>query len=256
VPGNEPVDAVAGAADGSPLADEARLWQALRLGQDRLARGRIILRYLPFARVIARSVMNSLSADYLQYSDLVQFATVGLIEAIDRFDAERRIPFKAFAEKRVRGAVLNGISTHSELHAQQAFRQHHRRERLAALKSSSPARNESEIFSEMIDLAVGLAVGLMLEDTAQFRAAPEALGVRYGEPGELASQSDLFRRLLSHLPETERLVLELHYDQNFPFSQVAQVMSLSKGRISQLHKSALAKLRELARSRPNLDLRM
>ena len=246
----------AAGAEKAQQAEEALLWAAAREEQDRLARTKLILEYLPLARGAAKAMLYSIGGNYLEYADLVQFATIGLIEAIDRFDPRVGVPFRAFAEKRVKGAVLDGVAGNSEMHAQMTYRHRHRRERVEALRPERPARGEGEIFAEMVDMALGLAVGLMLEGTGLFNQAPNAVDLGYGESGELAAQSDLFRRLLEHLPETERAVLDLHYGHGLQFGDVAKILDLSKGRISQLHKTALAKLRQMARTHSGLDLRM
>ncbi len=237
-------------------AAEAALWTHWVTGKDRGARTKIILQYLPMARAIARDLMYKIGSDYLDYADLIQMATVGLINAVDRFDPRRLVPFRAFAEKRVKGAVLNGVANNSEMHAQVAYRQRHRLERVDALRPDRPVHDSVEYFSEMVEMAVGLAVGFMLEGTGLFNAAPDAPNLGYGESGEIAAQSDLFRKLLSHLPETERAVLELHYASGLQFGEVGRLLGLSKGRISQIHKAALSTLRQLARSHTGLDLRI
>ena len=156
---------------------------------------------------------------------------------------------------------MDGISTTSEMHAQLTFRQQHRRERAESLRPDGGSKGESELFAEMVDMTLGLAVGLMLEDTDMFQGA-DGTSVQglsehgYGDPGELASRADLFQRLLQRLPDSERAVLELHYASGIQFSEIARILDLSKGRISQLHKSALGTLRRLARNRAELDLKM
>jgi len=127
---------------------------------------------------------------------------------------------------------------------------------LPAYESPERIFSDYPYFSGYSDMALGLAVGLMLEGTYLFQHPSDSLSSAYGEPGELTAQSQRFQQLLVHLPETERAILELHYSHGLQFTEVAKILGLSKGRISQLHKEALKALRQLLRSRPGLDLRM
>jgi len=239
----------------SAAVDELALWESMTSRRDHLVRARLILHYLPFARYMARAVQHGAGTDYLSPADFVQFATIGLIEAVDRFDPSHGAPFRAFAEKRIRGAILNGIADASEMHAQLSYRRRLRRERMQDLAAAKDAK-QSDVFANMVEMALGIAVGYMLEGTTMFQQAPDGATLGYGDSGELAARSDMFQALVSHLPDMERAVVELHYWHNLQFSDVASTLGLSRGRISQLHAHALSTLRQLARDRPNLDLRM
>jgi RNA polymerase sigma factor for flagellar operon FliA len=97
----------------------------------------------------------------------------------------------------------------------------------------------------LVDMAVGLALGFMLEGTGL-----------YHDEGEPATQVTAYDSLawkemvdrlvaeLTRLPERDRLIIRLHYLEDVNFDQIAILLGLTKGRISQLHKSALMLLRK------------
>jgi RNA polymerase sigma factor (sigma-70 family) len=68
---------------------------------------RVVIAYLPFVRRVASRV--NLSNPVLDQEDLVQCGTIGLIEALERFDPSKNVPFKAWAIKRVKGSILDTI---------------------------------------------------------------------------------------------------------------------------------------------------
>src|SRR5262249_5696247 len=91
-----------------PPATEPLEWtEAVRV-RESAARERFVLAHGPLVRAIAQRILTRLPSS-VELSDLVNDGVVGLIEAIDRFDASRNVRFSAFAESRVRGAILDAL---------------------------------------------------------------------------------------------------------------------------------------------------
>jgi RNA polymerase sigma factor for flagellar operon FliA len=175
---------------------------------------------------------------------------LGLLEAIDGFDPTRLTPFSAYASQRIRGAVLDGLTKMSELNEQIAARRRARRERLASLshQGSNAELSTRETLKRLVELATGLALGFMLEG-ARIYAHEE-------EPGDVYEQvawRELIARLkaeVAALPEPQRTVLAHHYGGALTFERIANLMGLTRPRVSQIHRTALATLKEqLARRR-------
>jgi RNA polymerase sigma factor for flagellar operon FliA len=96
----------------------------------------------------------------------------------------------------------------------------------------------------MVDLAVGLALGYMLEDTGIFRggnAVAEDSTYKTHHMNELRNR---LRHIVEVLPEREQLMIRYHYYHNVGFDQIAEMLEISKGRVSQLHKKALKLIKE------------
>ena len=216
-------------------------WRALSLG-DRGARDRVIESYLPFARRQAKAVYRRTGHVLMDWDDYVQSATEGLIESVDRFDLATGVAFEAFAGIRVRGAVFNALRALCDRggdrgKAAWALRW---RERTQLLSES-----ESGGLDAFINVVIGLGVGFLLEHEA---GQGETTDPAYSIEG-----FQLHRALhlaMGKLPERERLILELHYMNHIPFQDIAETLSLTKGRVSQLHHQALRRLRD--RLRPEM----
>lgn len=243
-------------------AEEAGLWKALRERADASARERLMAMHLPYARVVAATYYGRRTHNDIEFEEYLQLASMGLVESVDRFDAERGIQFRTFAARRMHGAILNGLERLTEKNQQIAVRKRLQQERLEAVKANaaecktkaavSAGDKQDELFRYLAEVGVGLALGVLLEGTgmvdddsfgnASISASPE---VSYFRKTELQRLQELVRKQLLQLTEQEQIVIRYHYLQEVPFDQIALHLKLSKGRISQIHRSALSRLKDM-----------
>jgi RNA polymerase sigma factor for flagellar operon FliA len=236
--------------DDSPpapaFAEEDSLWRAVRDDRSAAAREKLFTAYLPFARALAGRQFRIRGGGDVEFEDLLQLACAGLLEAIDRFNPERGVPFKGFAVRRITGSMSDGIAKMNEVREQIRFRSRVHRDRLRSLAPDDrvpvPAGRAMEV---LVDMAVGLALGFMLEGTTLYHQegdagmAPTAYdGLAWKELVERAASE------VARLPDRDRRIIELHYVEDVNFDQIAALLGLSKGRISQLHKAAMLLLRK------------
>lgn len=257
-------------ASGAEAADEAGLWAAWRTGRDDAARRTLLDRHLPYARVIAALLYARRVHNDVDFDDYLQMARVGLLEAFDRYDPAAGAQFRTYASRRIRGAVLDGLERLTERHQQLALRRRMLADRTASMGSHDTAdpdgpstehsaqaggRHAPDLFQYLAEVGVGLAVGLMLDDTAMYRAVAEGTpgaDMSY-QPVRLRQTRHQLRDLIRDLPGPEQRVIRLHYEQGHPFEDIAREMGLTKGRISQIHKKAIASLRQLVAQRSPCD---
>lgn len=227
-----------------PVRAEASLWRRLRFEDDPGARERLFDRYFVLARAIGARLFRRRGTACVERGDFDQYACEGLLQAIDRYDPLRGVPFSAFARRRITGNIADGIAAMSEVGAQLSFRNRIERERLRSL-----IRDDPDALTALSDLAVGLALGLMLDGTGLVadEAAPDRRPTAYDTLAWQETQALLVREV-SRLPEKEAIVIRQHYDHGLPFAQVAQLIGVTAGRISQLHRSGLERLRKKLKS--------
>lgn len=229
-----------------PDRQEAALWRRFTQSRDVRLREGLFNRYHNFARALARrnARRNDLPENVLR--DLEQSAYRGLLEAIDRFDPVQGTPFPAFASPRINGRIADGLAELDEVRSQIRFQRRVERERLASLVDEKlEGRTATDVLG---DLVTELALGLMLD--AQARDAPgDMIGQRENGFDTLAWRETraLLAKRVEGLPEIERIVVRQHYQNDLLFSQIATMLGLSKGRVSQIHKAALEKLRKSMR---------
>jgi RNA polymerase sigma factor for flagellar operon FliA len=235
--------------------DPRSLWQAFHQLKDPASRTELVEHYMPLARIIAAKVYGLRYDSCSSFDDYLQYARLGLIEAVDRYDSTRGASFETFSAYRIRGAILNGLANSSEAAAQRSFWRSRGQAVLESLQDNLPVPPEKTSLDELADLTVELAIGLVLIDRGT-ESADEAPGSNPYAATELAQFSRLLRDLIRQLPQREREVIESHYFDHVEFHVLAERYSISKGRVSQLHSRALARLREMMRDQPKVDTKL
>jgi RNA polymerase sigma factor for flagellar operon FliA len=178
----------------------------------------------------------------IEWADYVQNAQIGLLEAMSRFNETRGTDFIAYAKPRVRGSVFNGVRTILREESQRRSLLGERVERLQSIGSES----SSDPLNDFISTVVGLSLGHMLE-TEQFgHISKDALAL--AEHHELGMA---LRDSLLELGKRERAILLAHYFRHVSFQEIAKLQGVTKGRISQIHKGALVRLRVILAERRN-----
>lgn len=218
------------------------LWEEYWRDNDLAVRDKLIEHYKSLVEKLAGYHFARRIDDDIDYGDLIQLGYAGLIESIHRYDPNSNAKFETYASYRVKGSILNGLAKMSEKREQIEYRSRIRRDRLKSLASKDEPNNKDDVFDELVDVALGLAVGFMLEDASVFQCEEKELI----DKGYSSLQySDLRSSLVSKvetLPDNEKMVIYYHYFQGLKFDEVASAVGLTKGRVSQLHKKALTAL--------------
>lgn len=233
--------------DERQLAEDL-LWQRRALG-DVQAREALILMFLPYARSVAAVLYRQHVHHETEYREYVQWATLGLIEALDRYDPSRGARFTTYAHLRILGAIRNGLEHFSERQEQIGLRRRLEAERLAAVKRgrslAADEVPEQQLLGEMADVAVGLMLSFMLEESGMLQGPDSALPDGCYEAVAFKHEQRRLHELLPQLTPREQAVIRLHYLQGLDYDDIAKSLGISKGRISQLHEQALVRLRKL-----------
>lgn len=237
-------------SDDAPVPPgEAELWRVMKEQGSSAARESLFTRHADFARNIARRHHREQSWGDIDVTDLYQHAYAGLLEALDRFDPALGTPFRAFAAHRISGSIRDGIARMSEMREQISWRRRIRRERIQSLSEGEPGAAKSSAIEQLAELALGLALGFMLEGTGLYAEVDADSLPAHSAYDSLAWKEALvhLHRELSSLPDREQTILREHYLNGVNFEQLAILLSVSKGRVSQLHRAALAVLRKRLR---------
>jgi RNA polymerase sigma factor for flagellar operon FliA len=214
-------------------------------------RDRLISEHVEIARRISLRMARR-CPDWIAREDLVAAGLLGLTEAAERYDETRNEPFLSFAEKRIRGAVLDELRRGDIMP---------RRVRQMARKIGATIQQlEREHGEAPTDERVANALGVPLDE---YRANLEQLvhvtvgALEVGDdsmlptgeessPETQAARLEALRRVrgaLERIEQRDILILSLYYNEELTYSEIAQVLGVTTSRVCQLHGRAIARLR-------------
>lgn len=249
------VEPCAGGAAGleSPC-DEAEAWRRWRDAGDGAAHQVLVERYADFARRQAARLYRRRVRDGIEFDEYEQFAVVGLLEAIERYIPDGRAKFTTFASPRICGAILNGLEHLSEQRERAAAFRQHGSERLTSLMPRDLTMRPEALLEELGAIAVGLAFGFILDAAGEHVGLQGALTTDAYAELEMRQLKRQVSMLVERLPDRERTIIHQHYRLGRAFEEIAGELKLTKGRISQIHKQAVQRLRDWVSKADGCDI--
>jgi RNA polymerase sigma factor for flagellar operon FliA len=223
------------------------------------SQNRRVVAGLPFVESLARR-MASTMPNSIDIGDLVQDGVLGLIDAANRFDEDRGIKFETFAERRVRGAMIDALrkdawprGVRRQRRELDAAREALRRELghepsmadLAARVGSDEKRLSRTIVRiNTIEATSPLNTGEHMDEsslpTALVPSEPESPDAAY----ERCETRDRVRAAIQSLPWRERKVIGLYYYGEVTMKHIGAEIGVNESRVSQLHARAIRRLRD------------
>lgn len=223
---------------------EGELWSDWCCNHDPRTRDKLIHHFLPYARMLAAKLYGRRIGNEFEFDDYLQYATIGLIEAIDRYSPDRGAKFTTYATARVEGAILSGLERLSEQQQQLGLIRRLKQDRLRHVDEEKLAKSSADdLLCQLAEVGIGLALGFVLEGDGMLltdESASTDIGYERLEVKQLRAR--LLDSLLQ-LTVREQEVMRMHYLHEITFEEISRLLGISKGRVSQLHKQALARLR-------------
>jgi len=218
----------------------------------------LVQRFAPLVKRIAYHLMARLPSS-VQVDDLVQNGMMGLLDAINRFESGMGAQFETYAAQRVRGAMLDGLRENDWL--PRSLRRDFRRIEVAISQLEQQfgrAPSEQELansldmtladYQKMLQDARGhqlISFEDMVED-GDDDFLERHLTDESSEPSKILEDQSL-RQLLAQgielLPEREKMMMALYYEQDLNLREIGAVMNVTESRVCQLHSQAVARLR-------------
>jgi len=231
-------------------------WQRWFDRRDPIARDRIIVHYSPLVKFVAGRVGAGLP-NSVDPGDLVSAGVFGLIDAVERFDPARGVKFETFAVPRIRGAVFDGLRSLDWVPRSVRSRAREVESAFQELEGKlGRAPHDDELsthlkitaaeFQKWLASIASTTVG-PLDRALVAGAEPRALTGDVPDSPQAQVEDNEVRRLvrveLRRLPEREKLVLSLYYDEGLTLAEIGSVLGVTESRVSQIHTKAVLHLR-------------
>lgn len=220
---------------------------------------RYVGEYAPMVRRIAHHLLTRLPAS-VQIDDLIQAGMMGLMDAINRYEATQGTQFETYASQRIRGAMLDELRGSDWLPRALRRKQRTIEQAMSRLEQKfGRAPGERELAGEL---------GVSLEQYQEMLGEARGAQLVYAEDfGDAESNGSLFdnhsaqpedepltrlkddrlRRALAaaiaKLPEREKTVMGLYYEHDMNFREIGAVLEVTESRVCQIHSQAIARLR-------------
>lgn len=230
--------------------------------QSSAERDKLILEHLSQIKYIAQRISTKLPA-HVELNDLESAGILGLLDAIEKFDPDRGVRFKTYAELRIKGAILDSLRNLDW--APRSLRKKSKdlervykdlEQRLGRPATDKEVCDEMDIsleeFYELVDQIKGLNLGSFQELSTQDEENNSEPLVKYVpdapqmDPFFLYHKSEIKTILstaIDTLPKKERLVVSLYYFDELTMKEIGKVLSVNESRVSQLHTKAMLRLR-------------
>lgn len=214
-----------------------------------------IMQHAPLVKRIAQHLLNRLP-DSVQIDDLIQAGMLGLLEAIKHYDAAQGASFETYAGIRIRGSMLDEVRR-----SDWTPRSVHKKSRMVS-DAIRAIENKTGCEARDVDIAGHLGIAIdeynhILQDSISCRVfSVEELaqtGDHYDESRDMETEPldglsrDGFQQALASaimkLPERERLVISLYYDDELTLREIGEVLNIGESRVSQISTQAVLRLR-------------
>jgi RNA polymerase sigma factor for flagellar operon FliA len=226
-------------------------------------REEFLMHYVPLVKVLVLRIATRLPRGR-DVPDLIGEGSLGLIDAVNRFDPDRGIPFGVYARRRIRGAILDRLRAADPLPRSARDRD----DQIKAL-SGDPQRPKSQ---EEIAQALGIPVKKLRKGQpapvifsldgagpdgsgrgweSRMAAGSGTSGCEKEGPLEgliAREREDLLRRAVATLPGRERQIMSLYYVEELTMKEVGEVLGITESRVCQIHGRALALVRKRVRA--------
>lgn len=224
---------------------------------------RVLLEHLPMVRFLARRIHERLP-QHVDIEDLISAGVVGLMDAFAKFDPDKKVQFRSYAQFRIRGAILDSLRT-LDWSPRELRRKGRAVEEAIRMLTARMGRapGEAEVAAELglnleeYQLLLGDLKGLEIgtlhmernedsgeEELAYIPSRPEEDPLFRCLRGEL---EDRLTEAIAHLPDRERLVMTLYYYEEMTMREIGLALGVVESRVSQVHASAVLHLRAALR---------
>jgi len=223
----------------------------------------LVEKYIPLVKKVATRIFYRVP-NKIEYQELVSAGILGLVDAATKFDASKNKEFKAYAEWRIKGAILDDLRSRDFISRQQRQKYKlYEREKIA-LQSELGRAVTNEDVSNKLNIPVSEIEKTYFHATSSYHSEMND-AVKYTTNDKQVDHREAFNNSMGHspfkklfykemreeivdvinnLPERNKLIVSLYYQDNMSFREIGLILELTESRVSQLHKQSIKILRE------------
>lgn len=237
------------------------LWQEyLNDKSNKAVRDTLIVQYIYLIRYVVGRVKVTLPST-ISVEDIAGYGVEGLINAIERYSPQKNTRFETYALIRIRGAILDRIRAQDFLPRSLRKKikdiknaQEHLKQELGRMPTTQEVANYMDMEPEKV-------TQILSEDTTMTSlydkkgASDDSVEIidtiqdtNKLNPQEQAEEKNVkheLERALRRLPERERIIMVLYYQENMTLKEIGETISMSESRVCQLHAQAIMKLKNI-----------
>ena len=245
--------------------DVQQVWRDYRALPSVAMRNQLVEHYLPLVKYNAERIWSRLP-EGVELDDLISAGVFGLMDAIDAFDLERGVKFETYCVPRIRGAMLDELRTMDwvpRLVRSKASKLEDARKQLEADLGRPPRPEELAgklgVTLEEFEHLLGEATAVSLvslnkkwyetdsyKDVREIDILEDNKGI---DPTNGIQKRDLMKLVTKGLNRNERLIIILYYYEELTMKEIGNTLGLSESRVSQMHSSIVARLKDQLRQR-------
>jgi RNA polymerase sigma factor for flagellar operon FliA len=221
----------------------------------------LIKEYAPLIKFVAQKIAVRLPPN-IELDDLISAGSIGLMDAIDKWDPSRDNKFKTYAEFRIRGSILDELRAQDWVPRSVRDKSKALDRTVAQLEIdlgraptdeeiSSKLSMSMDEFHDLVNQVRPVSL-LSIDDQPTFSDSDKKSisnlleGSKSGNPFNQLNVKvikDVVAKAIEELPERQRLVLSLYYFEDLNLKEIGQVLRVTESRVSQLHAQAVTRLR-------------
>ncbi|WP_041723102.1 FliA/WhiG family RNA polymerase sigma factor [Caldicellulosiruptor hydrothermalis] len=236
--------------------DDALLWEKFIKTKDPKIKEQLIIKYMPLVKLVAGRMAIYFGGN-VEYDDLVSYGSIGLLDAIEKFDSQKGVKFETYAYTRIKGAIIDCVRSQDFL--PRSIRQKAKEIEKAYIEIEKEGKtptdqevakrigisvDELQKLQDRISSGMIISLDSFLEQNYESKIG--GLEDFVSQPEHFIENEELktvLRQQIDNLMENERMVIVLYYYEELSIKEIAKVLGVSESRVSQLHTRALLKLR-------------
>jgi len=242
------------------------LWREYLLTPDTGLREQLILQYAPLVKYVVGR-MAVASSSILDLEDLLGFGTLGLIDAVSRFDPTRGVKFETYALQRIRGSIIDSFRKLDIVPRSARRRAREIESAQAQLQQTLGREPDDDEVADFLGLSRDGLSRAMLDASCAILSMERPLAMLDGDDSltladtiedgnaiapqveiERGEEREALQQALAALSERDRLVVSLYYYEELTLREISEVLGVTESRVCQLHARAITRLRASLRT--------